>query len=82
MKRYLVMNIGCIECGVSSDVVGRYDTRAEAGRVADTCNEKLHWREGGQNSFEVFDLLAPQAEEYAQALALEPEKPALPAPEA
>lgn len=42
MKRYLVMNIGCIECGVSSGVVGRYDTRAEADRVAETCNEKLH----------------------------------------
>lgn len=70
MKRFLVMNIGCIECGVSSGVVGVFATQGEADKAAEKCQEQLHWREGGQNSFEVFDLKAPQASEYAEALAL------------
>lgn len=68
MKRYLVMNIGCIECGVSSDVVGTYGDKDEAQAVADKLQETLSWREGGQNAFEVFDLKKPQAAEYAEAL--------------
>lgn len=69
MSRYLVMNIGCIECGISSNVVGRYKTKIEADAVAEVLNEKLYWRDGGQNSFEVFDLRQKQSDEYAQALA-------------
>ena len=68
MKRFLVFNVGCIECGVSSDVVGLYDTKEEADKVAEACDAKLGWREGGQNSFEVFDLTAPQAQEYVEAI--------------
>ncbi len=67
-KRWLVMNIGCIECGVSSDVVGVYTTKEEADKVAAACAKELGWREGGQNSFEVFDLHAAQAPEYAEVL--------------
>ena len=69
MKRFLVMNIGCIECGVSSGVVGTYGSEAEANAAAEKCQEHLHWREGGQNSFEVFDLKKPQDPEYTEALA-------------
>lgn len=67
---WLVFNIGCIECGVSSNVVGIYATKEDAEQVARTCEKsrKLSWREGGQNSYEVFDLSAPQAQEYADAL--------------
>ena len=68
-KRWLVFNIGCIECGVSSNVVGVYATEKEAEAVADACWQELDWREGGQNSFEVFDLNAAQAEEYRAAIA-------------
>ena len=68
MKRFLVFNIGCIECGVSSDVVGVYDTKEEADKAAQACDDMLGWREGGQNAFEVFDLLEPQAQEYAEVL--------------
>lgn len=65
---YLVFNVGCIECGVSSDVVGVYDSRAEADHVAERLGDCLHWREGGQNSFEVFSLSAPMHEDYESAL--------------
>lgn len=67
-KRWMVFNIGCIECGVSSDVVGFYETEEEARQVSKVLNDKLHWREGGQNDFEVFDTTAEQAEEYREAL--------------
>lgn len=68
-KPWMVFNVGCIECGVSSDVVGFYSTKEEADRVAETCEDHLHWREGGQNAFEVFDLRAPQAQEYTDVIA-------------
>lgn len=70
VRRYLVFNIGCIECGVSSAIVGTFDTEAEATRVADACNDdpSLSWRNGGQNSYEVFDLHADPSPEYADAM--------------
>ena len=68
-KPWMVFNVGCIECGVSSNVVGFYSTEEEADRVAKTCEDHLHWREGGQNAFEVFDLRAPQAQEYTDVIA-------------
>lgn len=68
MKKYMVFNVGCIECGVSSDVVGLYDTEEEAQKIVAACEDKLHWRESGQNSFEIFDLTKPQAQEYVEAL--------------
>ena len=66
---WLVMNIGCIECGVSSGIVGVFADKTTADSVADQCTDKLFWREGGQNSFEVFELPAPEiiAEEYKTA---------------
>ena len=53
---WLVFNIGCIECGVSSNVVAIYPTEQEANAVAEKLNEVLAWRECGQNSHEVFKL--------------------------
>lgn len=69
LKPWLVFNIGCIECGVSSNVVGTYASEEEARHVAAICDAALDWRGGGQNAFEVFDLSAPQAAEYAEAIA-------------
>lgn len=56
---WLVFNIGCIECGVSSNVVAVYPTEQEANAVAEKLNEVHSWREGGQNSYEVFKLAEP-----------------------
>ena len=53
---WLVFNVGCIECGVSSNVVAVYPTEQEANAVAEKLNEVHSWREGGQNSYEVFEL--------------------------
>lgn len=73
---YLVMNIGCIECGVSSKVVGVFADKSKAESVAKTldADAAMSWREGGQNSFEVFTLPKPEIvdEEYEAALAAKP----------
>lgn len=53
---WIVMNIGCIECGVSSELVGLYDSEQAADIVAIRLNGTHSWRQGGQNSFEVFPL--------------------------
>jgi hypothetical protein len=67
---WLVVNIGCIECGVSSNVVGLFDNEGEADRIAGLLNTKHNWREGGQNSYEVFPLplLGNITEEYLDVL--------------
>ena len=56
MKRYLVFDIGCIECGEESGVVGLYATLEEAIKARDdaAAGQERHWT--GQHSFEVFDL--------------------------
>ena len=60
---WLVMNIGCIECGVSSAIVGVFADKAKADEIAAECDKKYDWREGGQNTFEVFELT--EAEQIA-----------------
>lgn len=66
---WMVFNIGCIECGVSSAVVGRYATEDEARHVADILADTMNWREDGQNHFEVFNLSAVPDPEYQAAIA-------------
>jgi len=57
---YLVMNIGCIECGVSSNIVGLFADKARADAVAEACDDKHSWRQHGQNNYEVFELPEPE----------------------
>ena len=68
MTHFLLFNIGCIECGVGSAIVGVFEHEAEAQAHAERLSETHHWRDGGQNAFEVFPLpetLGVTAEEYA-----------------
>ena len=58
---YIVVNIGCIECGVDSNIVGIFEKEEKANEVARICNDKYEWRHGGQNDFEVFKT--PEMEE-------------------
>lgn len=67
-KRWMLFNVGCIECNVTSNVVGFFGTKIEAEAAGKLCDKHLDWRENGQNSFEVFDLTAAQSEEYAAIL--------------
>ena len=56
MKKYILVNIGCIECGVSSNIVGVFDNEEKANKLAEEYDTKFSWREGGQNSFKVFEI--------------------------
>lgn len=66
MDKWIVVNIGCIECGVSSNIVGVFTSESRAREIADELDNRMSWREGGQNSFEVFKqpTLDIIAEEY------------------
>lgn len=68
-KRWLVFNVGCLECGVPSNVVGTYDTENEAREIAEHLDFAIGWRREGHNVFMVFDLLAAQSQEYTDAIA-------------
>lgn len=63
---FILVNIGRIECGVSSNIVGMFSSEEKANELA-TALEKSHgWRDGGQNCFEVFPAPVPEtiADEY------------------
>lgn len=53
---WIVVNIGCIECGVSTQIVGVFDDEEYANTLADKLHKSHSWREGGQNAFEVFPM--------------------------
>lgn len=53
---WIVVNIGCIECGVSSNIVGVFDDEAVAGAHTTRLNNTHSWRERGQNYFEAFPM--------------------------
>jgi hypothetical protein len=65
---WIVVNIGCIECGVSSNVVGVFADKAEAEAIADRLNGSHGWRQGGQNDFDVFPMpeVGVIADEYKE----------------
>lgn len=56
-KLYVVIDIGCHECGVSSEVVGAYKTRksAEKNRIERSLKTK-QWRNGGQSIPKIFEV--------------------------
>ncbi len=53
---YIVVNIGCIECGVSSGIVGVFNDITKAREIAENLGRTHSWREGGQNAFVVFKM--------------------------
>lgn len=61
VKRYLAFDIGCIECGEESNVIGTFDTRRQAIAAANKAAkaQRADWH--GQHLFEVFDLEAIEA---------------------
>jgi hypothetical protein len=67
---WVVVNIGCIECGVSSAIVGVFPDKDRAEKIASFLDKRLPWRRGGENSFEVFELPQPGviADEYREVL--------------
>jgi hypothetical protein len=66
---WILVNIGCIECHVSTAIVGVFSDKARAEALAETLYMTHGWREGGQNAFEVFEMPALDvvAHEYTSA---------------
>ena len=64
-KKFMVVQIGCIECGVSSYLIGLYDTLEEARKV-----RKAHpstWEsEGGDGYVEIWAI--DRGENYVEIL--------------
>ena len=60
MKRWLAFDIGCIECGESSRVIGIFKTKAEAEAVAAEADgiQAQNWT--GEHSFRVFEVEVPK----------------------
>lgn len=56
VEQWAVLNIGCIECGVGSAIVVVLDNQAKAAEIAAILNDKMSWRDGGQNYYEVHRL--------------------------
>lgn len=56
MVRWIVMDIGCLECGYNSEIVGVFETPQEAERVALRLQETVTGKELGGHDFEVFEL--------------------------
>ena len=55
--KYLVMDIGCIECGVSTLPVGLYRTLTEAQDAMEKRDLRYHsWRDGGQAEVVIFKV--------------------------
>ena len=53
---FVVVNVGCIECCVPSNIVGMFSDKIKADSIAAKCEDVFEWRHGGQNTFEVFEL--------------------------
>lgn len=59
---YVAVDIGCIECGEMSNVLGVFDSKDRAEQVAEehSFRQSEHWQ--GQHSFEVFEVPAVNEE--------------------
>ena len=54
-KKYMVVQIGCIDCGVSSYPIGIYDTLEEAKKVREA-HPSTWISEGGDGYVEIWDI--------------------------
>jgi len=76
VAEYVLVNIGCLECGVGTEIVGRFSDKGVADEMAKELGVKFRWRQSGENCFEVFEL-APINEvkqEYLSDSEGEPER--------
>jgi len=68
LKRWLAFDVGCIECGESSAVIGVYGTETEASAAAQVAAEKQQRDWHGQHSMEVFEIDVPDNATTAEAV--------------
>lgn len=56
---WIVVDIGCIECGESSDLVGIFSTEEKANSVCSQLNNSRATFTRSQHEFDVFELGLP-----------------------
>lgn len=56
MTGFLVFDIGCIECGEPSGIVGTYDDVTAAQEALDAAAEAQQADWSGQHVFQIYDL--------------------------
>jgi len=54
--KYIIVDIGRLECDVPSDIVGIFDDKEKANKIVTEFNKIFGWRDGGQHEFEVFKM--------------------------
>lgn len=66
---WLVFNIGCLHCSVTSAIVGVFAAKHQADFIAEVLNKKMSWRQDGHNIYTVFPLPVSEsiADEYKPA---------------
>jgi hypothetical protein len=53
---YIVIDVGCIDCGSKSGIVGTFETEDEANLAENEATKKLNWWDGGQHNFHTFEI--------------------------
>lgn len=56
MKYYVVVDIGCIECGESTNILGIFENEAKAGEILKDHEERQKEKWSGQHAFEIFEI--------------------------
>ncbi len=64
MQHFVIMNIGCDECGDPSEIVGMFDSKKNADYFTKKLQKKAGWRRRGPNKFMVFPL--PQINRFTE----------------
>ena len=59
---FVAVDIGCIECGEDSNVLGIFATKEQAGKACDKARDEELKKWHGQHSFEVFEAKLPEVE--------------------
>lgn len=62
--KYVVVDIGCIECGEQSGVLGIFTNKKEAEKVAKKYKEIQSNNWCGQHFFEIFEVKEEDVEVY------------------
>ena len=65
-EKWIVVNVGCMECGVTTQIVGVFTKKEIAEKWANKLNLTHGWRQHGENVFEIFPFpkLDEVREEY------------------
>lgn len=60
MKVFVVVDVGCIECGESSDVIGVFTVWEDAERAADAAHDHQRNNWTGEHHFHVFEKVVDE----------------------